>query len=1205
MATATISNTGDINVTIESSTMKAEIGAGAGGGAGGGITSSEALALFHEWARANNADALPVDKIPTDIARVASVAKAGGTLLVPTSNILTWTSNTGVIGITTARNPEVGDLLAFNAPNTSLGTANVSISVNSQTALPLHTPEREDVPNSDITDSRLYVVLRSVTDYVLITEDAGSTGDDAATWAEEGNSDTIPLTKFPTEIARTEDVPSDGGTLLYQTQATTYQPLTGDLQVHLSREEEAGDVVVFIAPDTSASTLSSTVYIRVHHGELSDNRYELRGVDNEVIHPHNLRLERQYFAVRNEANYRMVGDEIVANWAEKNNASTIPVSKMHADIARVADVAKAGGTILYQSAVPSYNPGNGVLRVNTLRDSEQGDVIAFASPDTSAGTITEVRLANNTMDAASLHTFDAADIDHSELVEGRVYFALKRTDDYVMLSDHVDDEGSGGGGGLTQAQILALFSTWTRVGSTADIPEDRIPSAIARTADIPDEVADISTDGLPTADGTQVGKVFIDRIRKTASFLTEERIAQQDASGNFSAYPESETNGPYLGDFANDQAAVTHVTNADEDLNKFYWNFGQHAFRYWHKTEVTPGIFDYHFSVVTDTATWLAARESFDHSDSGTEVVWLGDAATDDELRDRIPFDIADASRAYGVRTSGTVGVRKIDGSDYTAPVNADTIYGYAGLGVLGESAVSRSTLDQELSDLKGGAPANRDTLGELSTALDGKVTNDDLGTAATESTAVAASRRAVAAAIAAIPSGGGGSGTAGNGEVTWTRSLLATAPNTARQTAVQVSLGEDIDANAYYQFVGNEGSSGLPTSMTGLVLGAHLLDDDMAPVQAAAPTAPSNGLDLKLSRGNNSTFNSYGHESLFVFRQAANSLWLVHSNNQTQMAYRVYKIVASAAVPQITDDDLDVGTPSNESTTAGASRQAIAEQFALESSQQQSESTPISRTLILWGRFASEPQLTDYPVVLWTGTEYGLTDPNWHELQSDTTGSDPLYMALATATRTGSVWSQTAWQVFPTDLPVQYSEDASSWHTTQTDNDDWLRFRHSEGNWSAPIYIGQQPTMTWTSVGGFHLNNAETADFAITPMDLSQCSELRVVCREFATWSDYSSEHWASVREAVMSTEDMQTVSETAPASVILNEPQNPIGCRFTNTGSFIGLGQVDVTGSAVRGPFCFSFAFAGPSGGLAERIRVIQRGVSWAWAKVDIYIR
>ena len=168
-------------------------------------------------------------------------------------------------------------------------------------------------------------------------------------------------------------MPSDGGTILYQTEATTYQPATGDLQVHLSRAEEAGDVIVFIAPDTSASTLSSTVYIRVHHEELSENRYELRGVDNEVLHPHNLRQERQYFAVRNEANYRMVGDEIVANWAEKNNTSTIPVSRKCTLTSPASrDVAKAGGTILYQSAVPSYNPGNGVLRVNTLRDSAQG-----------------------------------------------------------------------------------------------------------------------------------------------------------------------------------------------------------------------------------------------------------------------------------------------------------------------------------------------------------------------------------------------------------------------------------------------------------------------------------------------------------------------------------------------------------------------------------------------------------------------------------------------------------------------------------------------------------------------------------------------------------------------------------------------------------------------------------------------------------------
>ena len=1039
----------------------------------------------------------------------------------------------------------------------------------------------------------------------LANAPGGGTGDDAATWAEEGNTDTIPVAKMPSEVARTADVPSDGGTVLYQTEATTYQPATGDLQVHLSRAEEAGDVIVFIAPDTSASTLSSTVYIRVHHEELSENRYELRGVDNEVLHPHNLRLERQYFAVRNEANYRMVGDEIVANWAEKGSTATIPVSKMHADIARVADVAKAGGTILYQSAVPSYNPGNGVLRVNTLRDSEQGDVIAFASPDTSAGTVTEVRLANNTMDAASLHTFDAADIDHSELVEGRVYFALKRTDDYVMLSDHVDDEGSGGGGGLTQAQILALFSTWTRVGSTADIPEDRIPSAIARTADIPMEVVDITDDGLPDADGTQTDKIFLDRVRKTASFLTEDRIAQTDATGNFTAYPESSTNGPYLGSFANDATATTHVTNADEDLNKFYWSYYSHVFRYWRKTEVTPGVFDWHWSTVTDPATWLAARQSFDHSASGTDVVWLGDAATDADLRTRIPYEIADASRAYGVRTSGTISVRQIDGSDYTAPVNAETIYGYGNLGVAGITGVTQSALDQEISELVGGAPANRDTLGEMSTALDAKVTNADLGAAATESTAVAASRRAVAAAIAAIPSGGGGSGTAGNGEVTWTRTLLVTGPVVARRAAQLLNLGEDIDANAMYQFVGNEGNASRATAPSAVILGAHLLDNDICPVQLTTPTTPANALDLKLSRGNNSSFDQFGHESLYIYRRTASTLWMVFSSSDEAQSFRVYKLAATAAVPQITDDDLDVGTPANESTTAGASRQAIAEQFALESSQQVSQVDGISRTLILWGRFASEPGPTDYPAVVWTGLAYSGNLGSWVRTQAETTGTNTLYMLIATATYNQGTWSQSAWSHIPIDLPTQYSEDASSWHGTQTDDDEYLRYRTTDGDWSPAIYIGDQPPEVWTSIGGFHLNNTELADFAITPIDLLQHSRLRVVCREFANWTDYAQSHWASVREAEMPTDDMQTVGESTTVAVVLNEPQNPIGCRFSNTEAFVGLGQVDVSGSAVRGPFNFSFAFAGPSGGLAERIRVIQRGPSWSWAKIDIYLR
>ena len=904
-------------------------------------------------------------------------------------------------------------------------------------------------------------------------------GGNAATWAQTENTDDIPVDKIPDEVARTADVPSDGGTILYQTQATSYQALTGDLQVHVGRDSEVGDVVSFIAPDTSAATTVDVAQIRIHHESLSDNRYEIRDRNGDAVHPHKLVNGRQYFALRNSANYWLVDD--------------------------IAIYAEDGGTVLYQTGNPTFNDSNSRIRVPLARSPDNGDVVVFACPDASGGSGTVGLGRLNHGDIFDLHSNDGADVNASDLTTGRIFQALKRESDFVLLTDI--NAGGGGVGGQTEAQVRAIVSDWAEHGNAALIPDNKLSSNIARDEGIPD-------DG-----GT---------------------VLHQTANSTWSA--------------ADGRITVTLARNPVEgDVVAF---------------------------VAPDTSGQTAATSI------NLRVSYEGQTAPEVSLRDNDGSEILPASI--------------VDGRMYVAVRRASTFRLSDGL-----NEVTQTALDAEITALVGGAPAARDTLGELSTALDAKVTNADLGTAATESTAVAASRRAVAAAIAAIPSGGGGSGTAGNGEVTWTRSLLATAPNTARQTAVQVSLGEDIDANAYYQFVGNEGSSALPTSMTGLVLGAHLLDNDMAPVQAAAPTSPSNGLDLKLSRGNNSTFNSYGHESLFVFRQAANSLWLVHSNNQSQMAYRVYKIVASAAVPQITDDDLDVGTPANESTTVGASRQAIAEQFALESSQQVSQVDGVSRTLILWGRFASEPGPTDYPAAVWTGLAYAGNLGSWVRTQAEATGTNTLYMLIATSTYHSGVWTQSAWSHIPVDLPTQYSEDASSWHATQTDDDEYLRYRTTDGNWSAAIYIGDQPPEVWTSIGGFHLNNTELADFAITPIDLSQHSRLRVVCREFANWTDYSQAHWASVREAEMPTDDMQTIGESTTVAVVLNEPQNPIGCRFSNTGSFIGLGQVDVSGSAVRGPFNFSFAFAGPSGGLAERIRVIQRGPSWSWAKIDIYLR
>ena len=854
-----------------------------------------------DWAETGNTDDIPVGKIHSDIARVADVPGAGGSLVLR-SGATTWISSTGTLNVIVPREPMEGDIIAFIAPNASSGD-NDATQIRFQhgggttTAIPLNDWDGDDLDPDVIVQGRLYTIIRlsSAARIVSVAEENTGTGGLTQTqvdarvaagvldWAEDGNTDLIPaakLTNAPGGLTQTQvdarvaagvlDWAEDGNTDLIPAAKLTNAP-GGLTQAQVDARVAAG--VENWAEDGNSDLIPAAKLTNAPGG-LTQSQVDARVTAG------------------------------VLDWAETGNTDVLPVGKIPAAIARVANVPGDGGSVLYQTGNPTINNSNARIRVPLSRMPDDGDVIVFASPDASGASGTIGIGRDQGGDIFDLHSNDGADVNASDLTTGRIFQALKRASDYVLLTD-INAGGDGGGGGLTQAQVDARVqagvSDWAETSNTDLIPDSKISSNIARDEGIPDdggtvlhqtatttwsatdgrlsvtldrnpvhgdvvafvapdtsgqtaataivlrvlhdgqtaadvslrdhngdnllpsdiedgrmlvavrlsstfrlvegvdELVDITDSGLPEAGEAQAGRLFIDRVRKSASFLTEDRVAQTDAVGDFTDYAESETNGPYLGPFANDTDANTHVTNADEDLNKFYWNFHTHAFRYWKKTEVTPGVFDWHWSAVTDPATWLAARESFDHSASGTEAVWLGDGATDAELRGRIPHDIADASRAYGVRTSGTIKVRKIDGSAYTAPVNASTTYEYSVLGVLGASGVTQSNLDQRITSLIGGAPAARDTLGELSTAIDGKVTNTALGAAASESTTVAPSRQAVATAIAGV--GGGGddstvssSGLVGTEDVTYTRTLLVTTASTARRVATVAELGEDID---------------------------------------------------------------------------------------------------------------------------------------------------------------------------------------------------------------------------------------------------------------------------------------------------------------------------------------------------------------------------------------------------------------------------
>ena len=418
------------------------------------------------------------------------------------------------------------------------------------------------------------------------------------------------------------------------------------------------------------------------------------------------------------------------------------------------------------------------------------------------------------------------------------------------------------------------------------------------------EIVDITDGALPAPAAGEAGKLFLHRVHKTVSFLTEDQIAQTAPTGNFEVYDSNDA-ATYLGTHSGDPNS--QVGNSDTHLNKFYWNWNRHTFRYWTREQIFgTAAYHWYWKDVHNTGSFLADREGFDHADSDIHAYWLGYADTDALLREHIPDDIADGSRAYGVRlnsddppTDGVIGVRKIDGSDFTAGVNGSTIYGYSILSIAGASGVTvaalNTAIDELRSELRGGVAAGRDTMDELSDAIDALVTDTNLNvtTPANESTSVGASRQAIAEAIAAVGPIEEDLRVSQEDGIDTTGVLLRTTAAFARRVVTQVDLGEDIDANAQYQFVMNLALSTRPAQVTPAVAGSILLNDSICPVQATAPANPHTAVDLKIGRTVNNANTSFSHDELYVWRRSANSLWVTYaeSNSPTTNTVSVFKI--------------------------------------------------------------------------------------------------------------------------------------------------------------------------------------------------------------------------------------------------------------------------------------------------------------------------
>ena len=152
-------------------------------------------------------------------------------------------------------------------------------------------------------------------------------------------------------------------------------------------------------------------------------------------------------------------------------------------------------------------------------------------------------------------------------------------------------------------------------------------------------------------------------------------------------------------------------------------------------------------------------------------------------------------------------------------------------------------------------------------------------------------------------------------------------------------------------------------------------------------------------------------------------------------------------------------------------------------------------------------------PTVQWISTGFnGTIDGNaassWVEDEPTVVPAGTHWIALANAYSgdAGATWANYPWSVFSVGagyLAEQYSEDASSWHATRTDNDSWMRLRRPDGTWTGSIALGSvpwQPILDWADVyRPDHTAAAKVAwKFNINEVDLLAYNDLALEAQFF-----------------------------------------------------------------------------------------------------------
>ena len=522
-----------------------------------------------------------------------------------------------------------------------------------------------------------------------------------------------------------------------------------------------------------------------------------------------------------------------------------------------------------------------------------------------------------------------------------------------------------GGGGLTETQVDARVAAgvldWAEEGNTDQIPVGKLGNAMTSVTasqvslgegltgrlssqtsvqsalEVLDVkgVVNIDNGVLPPATADQKGKLFLDHRHETVYFYTEDVVHATDPSGDFTTMTDSRFIGAHSGN-------PTHlVDTVPGDVGKYYWNTSNHFFYEW-KSEEQYGLpFPrYFFHKIGSPQTFLAGRQSFDHSADNVSVYWLSHRQTDDELRLRVPADITDGSRAYGFRESDNV-VRYIDGDDFTAGTQETFIPGYSSLAVPGISggvtqAELNATVNALLGNVAGTSPGTASpgsattaarsdhvhpplsgslivasidaqlgstdwkTGGGLTQAqVDARVTAGVLDWAETGNTdAIPASK------LTNAPSGGGGGG---GGTIGSSFSVTAKGSSMAltTTTAHVYNLTSDLDANKMYFAVVSGGGSA--NQITPMVSGSYLRG--LAAQMQIGSLDFDEAVDLKIGRQGNNSASEWAHAELYIFRRTNSTLYFILSHIISGTTVQFYEVGVNSPAPPTWTETYTAGT--------------------------------------------------------------------------------------------------------------------------------------------------------------------------------------------------------------------------------------------------------------------------------------------------------